>query len=217
MRHQRGLSRHRRGRGQIVLVPHGFEPDLRQRNPAAGRRHRDDRPGTRQPPNPRRTPLVVIMTPHTTRPLILTHSDAANSIPSAAQQSTSSISSAPTVGTHTHAAIRVASCPPWSPAAPTWLAPRNVLPLAPRNVLPLAPRNVLPRPWAFVRHMNDYCAVFGYRGLAAAMRSHVEPSRSDRLIAAGALRIGGHMFLAFLASLSRPSFSAPSTRRRAAF
>ena len=71
-----------------MLVPHGFEPDLRQRNPAAGRRHRDDRPGTRQPPNPRRTPLVVIMTPHTTRPLILTHSDAANSIPSAAQQST---------------------------------------------------------------------------------------------------------------------------------
>ena len=68
-----------------MLVPHGFEPDLRQRNPAAGRRHRDDRPGTRQPPNPRRTPLVVIMTPHTTRPLILTHSDAANSIPSAAQ------------------------------------------------------------------------------------------------------------------------------------
>ena len=70
----------------MVLVPHGFEPDLRQRNPAAGRRHRDDRPGTRQPPNPRRTPLVVIMTPHTTRPLILTHSDAADSIPSAAQQ-----------------------------------------------------------------------------------------------------------------------------------
>ena len=55
-------------------------------------------------------------------------------------------------------------------------------------------------------------AVFGYRGLAAAMRSHVEPSRSDRLIAAGALRIGGHMFLAFLASLSRPSLSAPSSR-----
>ena len=49
---------------------------------------------------------------------------------------------------------------------------------------------MLPRPWAFVRHMNKYCAVFGRGGLAAAMRSKVEPSCSDGLFAAGALRVG---------------------------
>ena len=75
-----------------------------------------------------------------------------------------------------------------------------------------ARRNVLPVPWAFAGHMNEYCAVFGCRGMAAAMRSHVEPSCSDGLFAAGALRVGGHMFLTSLASLSRPSLSAPSTQ-----
>ena len=45
--------------------------------------------------------------------------------------------------------------------------------------------------------MNEYCAVFGCRGLAAAMRSHIEPSWSDGLFAAGALRVGDHMLLTF--------------------
>ena len=58
----------------------------------------------------------------------------------------------------------------------------------------LAPRDVLPRPWAFVRHVNKYCVVFGRRSLAAAMRHQVEPSRSDGLFAAGALWVGGHYF-----------------------
>ena len=73
----------------------------------------------------------------------------------------------------------------------------------------LALRNVLPGPGAFAGHMNEYCAVFGCRGLAAAMRSHIEPSWSDGLFAAGALRVGDHMLLTSLALLSRPLFSAP--------
>ena len=87
MRHQRGLSRPRRGRGQIVLVPNGLESDLHQRIPSVGHRHRDDRPDTGQASVPRRTLLVFTMTPHTSRLLVLTHSDATNPIPSAAQQS----------------------------------------------------------------------------------------------------------------------------------
>jgi hypothetical protein len=42
--------------------------------------------------------------------------------------------------------------------------------------------------------MNKYRVVFGRFGLAAAMRNQVEPSRSDGLLAAGALRVGGHGF-----------------------
>jgi len=60
---------------------------------------------------------------------------------------------------------------------------------------------VLSRPWAFVRHVNKHCAVFGRRGLAAAMRSQVEPSRSDGLFAAGALWVGDHCSL-----LPRPHY-----------
>jgi hypothetical protein len=63
----------------------------------------------------------------------------------------------------------------------------------------LAARNMLPGPGAFARHMNKYCAVFGCRGLAAAMRSDVEPSWSDGLCAARALRVGDHMLLTSLA------------------
>jgi hypothetical protein len=58
----------------------------------------------------------------------------------------------------------------------------------------LAGGNVLPGPWAFVGHMNKYRVVFGRFGLAAAMRNQVEPSRSDGLLAAGALWVGGHGF-----------------------
>jgi len=58
----------------------------------------------------------------------------------------------------------------------------------------LAPRDVLPGPWAFIGQMNKYRVVFGRRGLAAAMRNHVEPSRFDGLFAAGTLWIGGHDF-----------------------
>ena len=61
---------------------------------------------------------------------------------------------------------------------------------------------MLSRPWAFVRHMNKHCVVFGRRGLAAAMRNQVEPSRSDGLFAAGALWVGGHCFSLPSASLS---------------
>lgn len=59
---------------------------------------------------------------------------------------------------------------------------------------------MFPQPWALAGHMDEHCAVFGCRALAAAMCSHVEPSWSDGLFAAGALRIGGHTF----PSLPRP-------------
>ena len=71
---------------------------------------------------------------------------------------------------------------------------------------------MLSRPWAFVRHMNKHRIVVGRLGLAAAMRNQVEPSRLDRLLAAGALWVGGHGFsLPRPALLSRPSFCASST------
>ncbi len=54
---------------------------------------------------------------------------------------------------------------------------------------------MLSGPWAFVGHVNNYCAVFGRRGLATAMRRQVEPSRSDGLFAAGALWVGDHCSL----------------------
>ena len=57
---------------------------MRQRIPSAGHRHREDRADTAQPPVPRQPLLVFTMTPHTTRLLVLTHSDAADPIPSAA-------------------------------------------------------------------------------------------------------------------------------------
>jgi hypothetical protein len=66
-----------------VLVPHGFKSHPRQRDPPVGHRHRDDRPDTGQPPVPRPALLVFTMTPHTTQPLVLTHSDAVTPIPSA--------------------------------------------------------------------------------------------------------------------------------------
>jgi hypothetical protein len=91
MAHQRGLSRHRRGRGQIVLVPNCLESALRQPIPSAGHRHRDHQPDAGQPPLPWQPPLVFTMTPHTTRLLVLTHGDAADPIPSAAQQTASVI------------------------------------------------------------------------------------------------------------------------------
>jgi hypothetical protein len=68
-----------------VLVPNGLESDLRQRIPSVGHRHHDDRHDTEQASVPRPTLLVCTMTPHTTRLLVLTHSDAANPTPSAAQ------------------------------------------------------------------------------------------------------------------------------------
>jgi hypothetical protein len=59
---------------------------MRQRIPSAGHRHREDRADTGQPPVPRQPLLVFTMTPHTTRMPVLTHSDAADPIPNAAQQ-----------------------------------------------------------------------------------------------------------------------------------
>ena len=63
---------------------------------------------------------------------------------------------------------------------------------------------MLSRPWAFVRHMNKHRIIVGRLGLAAAMRNQVEPSRLDRLLAAGALWVGGHGF-----SLLRPYYLGP--------
>jgi hypothetical protein len=82
-----GLSRPRRGRGQIVLVSDDLESAMRQPIASIGHRHREDRPDTAKPPIPRQPPLVFTMTPHTTRSLVLTGNDAANPIPSAAQHS----------------------------------------------------------------------------------------------------------------------------------
>jgi hypothetical protein len=42
--------------------------------------------------------------------------------------------------------------------------------------------------------MNKHRIIFGCLGLAAAMRNQVKPSRSDGLLAAGALWVGGHRF-----------------------
>jgi hypothetical protein len=72
---------------QIVLAPDGLESDLRQQILSAGHRHHDDRHDTTQASVPRCNLLVFTMTPHTTRLLLLTQSDAANPIPSAVQQS----------------------------------------------------------------------------------------------------------------------------------
>ena len=86
MTHQRGLSRLRRGRGQIVLVPDGSESTLRQPISSVGHRHREDRPDTWSPSVPRQSLVVFTMPPHTTPLLILTHGDAVDPIPSAVQQ-----------------------------------------------------------------------------------------------------------------------------------
>ena len=69
-----------------MLVPNGLESDLRQGIRSVGHRRHDDRHDTGQVSVPRRTLLVFTMTPHTSRLLVLTHSDATNPIPSAAQQ-----------------------------------------------------------------------------------------------------------------------------------
>ncbi len=53
---------------------------------------------------------------------------------------------------------------------------------------------MLPGPRAFVRYVNQYRVVFVRLGLAAAMRDQVKPPRSDGLLAAGALWVGGHCF-----------------------
>ena len=68
-----------------MLVSNGLESDLHQRIRSVGHRHHDDRHDTGQASVPRRTLLVFTMTPHTSRLLVLTHSDATNPIPSAAQ------------------------------------------------------------------------------------------------------------------------------------
>jgi hypothetical protein len=79
-----------------------------------------------------------------------------------------------------------------------------------------ARRSVLPVPWAFTRHVNKYCAVFGCRPLAAAMRGHVEPSWSDELFAASALRIGSHTFPHFprliISAIILRTFRVPASR-----
>ena len=69
-----------------MLVSNGLESDLHQRIRSVGHRHHDDRHDTGQASVPRPTLLVFTMTPHTSRLLVLTHSDATNPIPSAAQQ-----------------------------------------------------------------------------------------------------------------------------------
>ena len=63
-----------------------FGIGLRQGIRSVGHRRHDDRHDTGQVSVPRRTLLVFTMTPHTSRLLVLTHSDATNPIPSAAQQ-----------------------------------------------------------------------------------------------------------------------------------
>ena len=68
-----------------MLVSNGLESDLRQGIRSVGHRRHDDRHDTGQVSVPRRTLLVFTMTPHTSRLLVLTHSDATNPIPSAAQ------------------------------------------------------------------------------------------------------------------------------------
>jgi hypothetical protein len=47
--------------------------------------------------------------------------------------------------------------------------------------------------------MNEHRIILGRRGLSAAMRGQIKPSRSDGLVAAGALRVGDHIVLTFLA------------------
>ena len=90
-RHQRGLSHHRRGRGQLVLVRAVRNRLCASRSPPTGTRHRDDQPQTGRSTVPRSAPIVVIMPPHTKRPLIFIQNDAAASIPSAAQHARRSV------------------------------------------------------------------------------------------------------------------------------
>ena len=64
----------------------GLKPVLPQQIPSDCHRHHAHRHGFSQAPVPRRILVVVIMPPHTTRLLVLTHSDAVSPIPSAVQQ-----------------------------------------------------------------------------------------------------------------------------------
>ena len=68
-----------------MLVSNGLESVLRQGIRSVGHRRYGDRRDTGQVSVPRRTLLVFTMTPHTSRLLVLTQSDATNPIPSAAQ------------------------------------------------------------------------------------------------------------------------------------
>ena len=96
MTHQRGLSRPRRGRGQIVLLPDGSGSTLRQPISFVGHRHHEDRPDTWSPSVPRRSLVVLTVPPRTTPLLILTHGDAADPIPSAVQHGEAAAAAAKT-------------------------------------------------------------------------------------------------------------------------